>query len=70
MNSISVSGGTLEVVQDTEAELLPLVWFRRHSALIGGGMSTIQTVVWLPRIVTTTLSVEATRSKHSTCSVT
>ena len=71
MNSISESGGTLEAVQDTEAELLPRVWFKRHSAVIGGGTSMIHTVVRLPRtVINVPPSVNTSRSKHSTSSMT
>ena len=72
MNSISESGGTLVAVQDTEAGLMPRVWFNRHSVLMGGGMSMIQTVVRPDRtfIRVSPPAGDTRRSKHSTSSVT
>ena len=71
MNSICESGGTLLVVQDTKDGLIPRVWFNRHSAVIGGGMSTIHTVVRSPRtfIRASSPAADASRVKHSISSM-
>ena len=60
----------MAVVQDTKDGLTPRVWFKRHSALTGGVMSTIHTVVRSPRtFIRVSLPPDASKLKHSTSSM-